>query len=185
MKTADKADNGMRAEHRCMDITGLWCHEGNEVRFQTWGFEKCSKRNSRVEVIPPWRNPDSLLSLPDFSARLLFLPFAYFSFPLFDMLCLCPNLTQLNPVSFFSSPLSLLDPPPSCAPWPVPHPLQFSFFTTRLKLSPWKAFRMAYAMLPRYLCTLMQVFRRLKEECVYCAISHFHGSWSQSRADFW
>lgn len=60
--------------------------------------------------------------LPHFSA---FRPLlALLASPLFNMQCLCPRLTQLNPV-FFSS--LLLDPPPPSTPRPVPHPLQFFF----------------------------------------------------------
>ena len=53
-------------------------------------------------------------------------PLPLFCSPHFDMLFLCPSLTQLNPV-FFLSLLLMPGPPPSSAPRPVPHPLHFFF----------------------------------------------------------
>lgn len=92
-----------------------------------------------------------------------------------------PSLTPSSSSASYLHPLllrlhPLLDPSLT---------LSSFFFSSPHILSPWKAFSMAYATLPCRLCSLMQVFSGLKEECVDCAINHFHGSWSQSGAESW
>lgn len=88
------------------------------------GWSQTPTEEPRLPALPYW-----LPSSPAFRP-----PLALFSSLLFDMLCLCPSLTQLNPV-FCSCLLLALSSPLSSTPRPVPHTLQF-FSPSPLKLSP-------------------------------------------------
>lgn len=78
------------------------------------GWSQTPTEEPRLPALPYW-----LPSSPAFRP-----PLALFSSLLFDMLCLCPSLTQLNPVSC-SCLLLALGSPLSSTPRPVPHTLQF------------------------------------------------------------
>ena len=89
------------------------------------GWSQTPTEEPRLPALPYW-----LPSSPAFRP-----PLALFSSLLFDMLCLCPSLTQLNPV-FCPCLLLALGSPLSSTPRPVPRTLQFFLSPSPLKLSP-------------------------------------------------